>query len=195
MQAVTADPYPPDEAASLLARIAGHDAVAFRRLYDIHSRLLYGIALRITRNPALASDAVHDALLQVWRNAARFDPARGHALAWLVTLVRYRALDLVARTRCEVQDDGSAPGSAASQLVDPAPHPLERLHATAEGQQLRRCLDAEDPDRRNLVILAFVEGLTHPEVAARVRQPLGTVKSAIRRTLLRLRDCLGEARA
>ena len=177
-----------DEDAPLLQACARQDAAAFRRLYDRHRGLLYGVALRITRNEALASDAVHDALLQVWRNAARFDPARGSGRTWLVAMVRYRALDLVARTRREVQDDGTAPDAP-----DPAPLPLERLQATADGARLHRCLDNEEPDRRHMVILAFIEGLTHAEVATRLRQPLGTVKSAIRRALLRLRACLGEA--
>ena len=190
MPSLTADPVPPDEDAVLLLACAGHDAAAFRRLYERQGGLLYGVAVRITRNDALASDAVHDALLQVWRNAARFDPARGSARTWLMSLVRYRALDLVARTRREVQDDGFAP-----VLADPAPLPLDRLQATADGLRLQRCLDAEEPAQRHMVVLAFVEGLTHVEVAARVRQPLGTVKSAIRRALLRLRDCMGEIEA
>lgn len=178
---------PPDEDTVLLLACARQDHTAFRRLYERQGGLMYGLARRITRNDALAADAVHDALLQVWRRAARFDPARGAAKTWLLALVRYRALDIVARTRREQQDDGTTP-----EPTDPAPLALDRLQATAEGQRLHRCLDAEDPARRNLVLLAFVEGLTHPEVAARVSQPLGTVKSAIRRALLRLRDCLGK---
>ena len=79
----------------LLAQCAQYDGVAFRRLYDQQSSLLYGVALRITRDASLASDAVHDAMLQVWRNSARFDPARGNGRAWLVSLVRYRALDAI----------------------------------------------------------------------------------------------------
>lgn len=153
------------------------------------SPLLYGIALRITRRPSLASDAVHDALLQVWRNAARFDPARGNARAWLVSLVRYRALDAVARTRREV------PQTEAGDLepIDPDPDPLARLMTTRAGQALQKCLAEVGADRRQLVVLAFIDGLSHSEVAARVGQPLGTVKSSIRRALSVLRTCLGGA--
>ena len=86
----------------LLGLCAQADGDAFRRLYDLEAPTLYAVALRITRQPALAGDAVHDAMLQVWRNAVRFDPARGNARAWLVSLVRYRALDAVARTRREI---------------------------------------------------------------------------------------------
>ena len=169
----------------LLAQCALADKAAFRRLYDENGSFLYAVALRITRDGALASDAVHDAMLQVWRNAARFDPTRGQGRAWLVSLVRYRALDAISRTRREVM------GAEMAEPVDPDPLPLERLLTTQDGQALHRCLEQVEPSRRNLVVLAFVEGLTHSEVAQRMRQPLGTVKSSIRRSLLALRDCLG----
>ncbi len=176
---------PSDEVAMLLARCAQADGIAFRRLYELQSPMLYSVALRITRQPALAADAVHDALLQVWRNAARFDPARGNARAWLLSLVRYRALDSVARIGREVL------GAELPEVADTEPDPLDRLLATREGKALHNCLQEVEPDRRNLVVLAFVEGLTHTEVAARVGQPLGSVKSSIRRALLTLRACLG----
>jgi len=175
----------------LLGLCAQQDGAAFRQLYELESPVLYGVALRITRRPALASDAVHDALLQVWRNAARFDPARGNARAWLVSLVRYRALDLVARTRREV----SAADADLPEEVDPEPDPLSRLAQTRAGQALRKCLDEVGADRRQFVILAFLEGLSHSEVAAKVGQPLGTVKSGIRRALIALRACLEGAPA
>lgn len=184
-QAPMRDPVSNDEVAMLLARCAQADPAAFRSLYDLQSPSLYAVALRITRDPALASDAVHDAMLQVWRNAARFDPARGMARAWLASLVRYRALDSVGRTRREVL------GAEVPEQADPEPLALEKLQTTREGQALHRCLEAVEPVRRNLVVLAFVEGLTHAEVASRLRQPLGTVKSSIRRALIALRACLG----
>ncbi len=174
-----------DEVAMLLARCAQADGVAFRRLYELQSATLYGVALRITRQPALAADAVHDAMLQVWRNAARFDPARGNARAWLLSLVRYRALDSVARVGREVL------GIELPEVADTDPDPLDRLLATREGTALHHCLQQIEPERRNLVVLAFVEGLSHTEVAAHVRQPLGSVKSSIRRALIALRACLG----
>ena len=171
----------------LLARCGEGDELAFRRLYDSQSGLLYAVALRITQDAALASDAVHDAMLQVWRNAARFDPARGNPRAWLASLVRYRALDSIARTKREVV------GAEVPEVADPDPLPLERLQTHDEGAALHRCLDMVEPERRGLVIMAFVEGLSHSEVAQRVRQPLGTVKSMIRRTLIGLRECLAGA--
>ena len=176
---------PLEEVAQLLVSCASGDAAAFRRLYEMQSASLYGMALRITRQPALAADAVHDALLQVWRNAERFDPTRGSARAWLVTLVRYRAMDAVRKTRREV------PALEQNERADTDPDPLDRLLATQGGQALHRCLQDIPPDRRSLVVMAFVDGLTHAEIATRLRQPLGTIKSTIRRALLTLRTCLG----
>ncbi len=168
----------------LLLRCARADGAAFRRLYETQGPHLYAVALRITRQPALASDAVHDALLQVWRNAARFDPARGNARAWLLSLVRYRALDLVARVGRVL------PAADAPDPADPDPNPLDRMLGTEAGSALHRCLQDIEPSRRRMVVMAFLDGLTHPEVAARVAQPLGTVKSGIRRALATLRACL-----
>jgi len=168
----------------LLARCA-----TFRRLYDEQSPFLYGVALRITRQPALASDAVHDALLQVWRNAARYDQSRGNARAWLLSLVRYRALDAVGRIRREVL------GAEVPEQADTDPSALDRIVVSEAGTALHGCMQEVDPERRRLVMLAFLDGLTHAEVAARVGQPLGTVKSSIRRALQALRSCLDRATA
>lgn len=175
---------PPDEVAVLLAHCATQDGAAFRRLYEQHGATLYGVALRITRQPALASDAVHDALLQVWRNAARYDPSRGSGKAWLLSLVRYRAMDAARRSGREITTD------TMPEREDTDPDPLDRLLSTQEGHGLHRCLQEVPAERRRLIVLAFVEGLTHAEVSARVGQPLGTVKSSIRRALSALRLCL-----
>ncbi|HYZ61101.1 MAG TPA: sigma-70 family RNA polymerase sigma factor [Acetobacteraceae bacterium] len=185
MLPATSDQAESDELATLLGLAARGDGEAFRRLYDRESPRLYAVALRITRQPALAADAVHDAMLQVWRNAARFDPARDNARAWLLSLVRYRALEVAARTRRE--------GTGAEP--DPDPEPLARLLETQAGQALHRCLQQAPEEGRQWLVLAFLDGLTHREVAARVGQPLGTVKSGIRRGLLALRTCLDGASA
>ncbi len=180
---------PRDEAANhltiaLLGRIGQGDRVAFRQLYDRQSSRLYAVAMRITRQPALASDAVHDAFLQVWRNAARFDAAKGNPEAWLVSLVRYRALDIARRRGREVSDEGMP------EQVDPEPDALSQLSQGREARALHGCLAGLTEERRRLVVLAFVDGLSHSEVAERVRMPLGTVKSWIRRSLQALRTCL-----
>ena len=111
----------------------------------------------------MASDAVHDALLQVWRNSARFDPERGNADAWLISLVRYRALDIARKQIRET------PGVDIPDQPDTDPDALSRLVTGTESQALRHCLEQVEAPRRSLVMLAFIEGLTQNEVSARVR--------------------------
>lgn len=168
----------------LLQRCGKGDRAAFRRLYDIEAPRLYGVALGITRNSALAEDAVHDALLQVWKNGARFDPDRGSAAGWLIGLVRYRAIDIVRRRKFEASE------AEAPEQLDTAPDALDRMVATAEGRALRNCLEALDERKRRAIVLAFVEGLSHAELAERLETPVGTVKSWIRRGLIALKACL-----
>jgi RNA polymerase sigma-70 factor (ECF subfamily) len=173
-----------ESAAALLIRCASGDQDAFRSLYDLESARLYGLALRLTRQPQLAADAVHDAFMQVWQRAARFDPSRGAAEAWLSTLLRYRAIDIMrSRVREQYGDD-------LPETVDTAPDPLAMLAATDEGAALRHCLDALEPAPRQVVTLSFLHGLSHADLAKRLEAPLGTVKSWVRRALQSLRQCL-----
>ncbi len=173
-----------DEAATLLARCARSDAQAFRQLYVLEADVLYGAALRITRQAAMADDVLHDAMLQVWRNASRFNPARGSGRSWMLALVRYRAIDAVTRARRETLTPDPP------DMPDPQLDPYERLAETSDERLLKHCLGAINERPRRLVMMAFLEGLTHAEVAARVGEPLGTVKSVIRRALLALRACM-----
>jgi RNA polymerase sigma-70 factor (ECF subfamily) len=173
-----------DATALLLRRCAVGDFAGFRVLYDRWGGRLNGIALRITRQPSLAADATHDAFVQVWQRAHQFDPERGSAEAFLVSLVRYRALDIVRRQGRDM------PGYEPPEQEDESPDALSRLISTSEGAALHRCLNELEPGRRKLLIMAFVEGLSHGDLAARLTMPLGTVKSWIRRSLLSLRSCL-----
>jgi RNA polymerase sigma-70 factor (ECF subfamily) len=173
-----------DEVAALLKRTAEGDRAAFRRLYDRQSGRLYAIALRITRQSVLAADAMHEAFVSVWQYADRFDPGRGAGEAWLTSIVRYRALDLVRRGLREMT------GIDVPEQEDNDPDPLARLLGSAEGAALHRCLEELDAERRALIMHAFMDGLTHSELAERFAMPLGTVKSSIRRGLAGLRQCL-----
>lgn len=170
----------------LIRRCRDGDAAAFRGLYDAESPRLYGLALRITGQAALAADAVHDAFLQVWQKAARFDPARGSAGAWLTSLVRYRAIDLVRSHGRE------ATGQDIPDRADPSPGALDALLASAAGAALHHCLALLDDKPRQAIMLAFVEGLTHADLSTQLGVPLGTVKSWIRRGLLALKSCLDQ---
>ena len=173
-----------DDTPALLHRCAGGDRMAFRLLYERWGNGLYGIALRIPRQAALAADATQDAFMQIWQQAHRFDPERGGPEAWLIGIVRYRALDIVRRRSREVS------GYEPSEIEDESPGALARLVSTVEGAALHRCLGELEAGRRRLVMMAFVDGLSHSELAQRMSVPLGTVKSWIRRSLIALRGCL-----
>lgn len=182
-QSDPADPADPPIAALLLG-CARKDEAAFRALYRREAARLHGIALRITRERVLAADAVHDVFVSIWQHASAFDPARGAAEAWLTSIARYRALDIVRRRAREVT------GAEPPEVADPEPDALTRLAGTAEVAALRRCLDLLDTEKRRLVTMAFLDGLSHSELATRLGMALGTVKSSIRRGLAGLRRCL-----
>jgi RNA polymerase sigma-70 factor (ECF subfamily) len=173
-----------DELAPLVARCAAGDQTALRRIYDSQAPRLKGLALRITNSHALAEDVLHDVFLQIWQDSGRFDPARGSARAWLTTLVRFRALEALRRGARE------STGHVLPDLPDHQPDAHARLLATIQGQALNACLATLEPGARQAITLAFVEGCSHGEVAARLGLPLGTVKSTIRRGLARLKRCL-----
>ncbi|WP_240790040.1 sigma-70 family RNA polymerase sigma factor [Roseomonas sp. HF4] len=169
----------------LLAAIAAGDRAALRAVYERQSVRLFGVANAILRDRDAAADAIQDAFLKVARRAGQFDPARGNAEAWLGGIVRHAALDIIRARGREVPTDDPAFGD---QPV--APEAEERLAATEEGRRLQECLSALEPRNRDGIVLAFVHGLSHPQIADRLGLPLGTVKSWIRRGLLALRECL-----
>lgn len=173
--------------ADLLVACGRGDRVAFRHLYDLQSPRLYAIALRLTRQAALASDAVQEAFINVWRNAHRFDPQRGPAEAWLLGLVRFRAIDLLRRTAREVS------GEELPEPIDETPDVLARLGAEQDATRLRACLEALPEDRRRLIVMSFMDGLSHTDLAVRTGAPLGSIKAWIRRGLTSLRGCLDGA--
>lgn len=175
---------PPGPLAALLQRCAAGDEAAFRRVYDLQAPRLFGLALRLMRDRALAADVVHDAFCQVWQRAGSFDPRRGAAEAWLTGLVRFRAIDLLRKRARE------RTGVALREEADEAAGPLERLLATTAGQALHRCLARLEADQRQVIALAFMQGLSHTSLAERLGIPLGTVKSRIRRALAALKVCL-----
>ncbi|MBR0646224.1 sigma-70 family RNA polymerase sigma factor [Plastoroseomonas hellenica] len=170
---------------ALIEAIAAGDRLALRAVYMRESTRLFGIATAILRDRDAAADALHDAFLRLAARARQFDPARGAAEAWLGGIVRHAALDLARRRGREMPSDDPTLGDAA---VEPAM--LETLDAEAQGRRLRACLETLEPRSREGILLAFVHGLSHAEVAARLAEPLGTIKSWIRRGLLRLRSCL-----
>lgn len=189
-----------------LARIVRQDEAALDALYRACVGRVYGLALRIVRNPAIAEEVTEDTFWQVWRQAPRFDPLRGTSLAWLLTIARSRALDALRARRRVLANTVSADalGEAMDTLAEAADggtagasngDPHELLEAVQTNQQLHRALAQLDAVPRQLVALAFFKGLTHEEIASQIGLPLGTVKSHLRRAMLAMRKCLGPQKA
>lgn len=169
-----------------LQACARGDRAALRAIYDAEAPRMLGVAQRLLRRPALAEEAVQDAFVQVWRRAASFDPARGGARTWLYAVLRHRALNILrGEVRTDLVDDFEPMGLASEE--ENAEHLVARL---SEAGALRRCLEGLEPSRRQAIVLAYVHGLSHGELAGRLGVPLGTVKSWIRRSLIALRECL-----
>ena len=179
-----------------LARIVRQDEKALADLYQSTIGRVYGLAMRIVRDAPTAEEVAEDTFWQVWRQAPRFDPTRGCALAWLLTITRSRALDAVrARQRSQAH---TVSFDAIEALVDAetdvhdrtADDPRELLSAVQSGHLLQSALMRLGPVPRQLVSLAFFGGMTHEEIAGQTGMPLGTVKSHIRRALTTLRTWL-----
>jgi RNA polymerase sigma factor (sigma-70 family) len=169
-----------------IARVVDRDEAALGALYDALIGRVYGLALRIAGQAQVAEEVAEDTFWQVWRQAPRFDPARGTALAWIMTIARSRALDARrAMDPAECTDDPESLMATGTEgdLSDWAA-------AEQAGSRLHAALAGLDAVPRQLVALAFFRGLSHDEIALQTDLPLGTVKSQIRRALLRLRQIL-----
>ena len=173
------------EAAALLARIAGGERAALQALYQAQSVRLFGVAMAILRDRDAAADALHDGFVKIARNAAQFDPARGVAEAWLGAVIRHAALDIARRRGREIPTDDATLGDTPVEAAQ-----LDMLATGEQETRLRDCLAQLPEKNRQGIVLAFVHGLSHPQVAAKLDLPLGTVKAWIRRGLLALRECL-----
>jgi RNA polymerase sigma-70 factor (ECF subfamily) len=171
------------QVAAALVRCAAGDRSALRVIYEIEAARMVAVARRILHRVDLAEEAVHDAFLRVWRAANSFDPARGSARGWIYAIVRNRALT-IRRDESRVESDGDAPDVPA----DDGHNAVELL---PDGNALRRCLEKLEPKRRSAVVLAYVHGLSHGELAGRLGVPLGTAKSWVKRSLASLQECMG----
>jgi RNA polymerase sigma-70 factor (ECF subfamily) len=189
------------DVAALLARTALGDRAAFARLYERTSGHLFAVVLRIQRDRALAEDLLQEVYVNVWKAAGGFDAARSQPLTWLTSIARNRAIDSLRRTNTQPmllsvtrddsdEDDGP---DAVERHADAGPGPLDLLDAACDARELHRCIDGLAPSQRQSVALAFYDGLSHAEVAAHLKEPLGTVKSWLRRALMTLKSCLDAA--
>jgi RNA polymerase sigma factor (sigma-70 family) len=190
------------ELSLLLARSGLGDRVAFQQLYQRTSGHLFGVVLRIQRDRAVAEDLLQEIYVSVWKSASSFDAARSQPLTWLTHIARNRAIDSLRRAQTRPQteslsrdDDDDARETALESMPDAAPGPLQLLNLAADRRELGRCIEQLSPQQRQSVALAFFDGLSHAEVADHLREPLGTVKSWVRRALATLKSCLERAAA
>jgi RNA polymerase sigma-70 factor (ECF subfamily) len=171
-----------------LARMARGEGDAVAELYDRHARPIYSLALRILGDATEAEDIVQEVFSQAWKQAARYNASRGAVGAWLLTLARSRAIDRLRAKRARPGDVSDE--RVAGQLVDAGP-PVDLLVLSSEQvARVRAALDELPLLQRAAIELAYYEGLTHAEIADRLEQPLGTVKTRIRLAMLKLRDVL-----
>lgn len=164
---------------------------SFQKLYQLTSPQLFAILVRILKRRDWAEEALQDAFLSVWRNAASYTAQKGAPLAWLVSICRYRALDMLRREHREVHldpPDGGNDKDALEGFADESE--TGELISHAEARALKRCLDALNEGQRNSLRLAYFDGCSHEEIADVLRAPLGTVKSWVRRGLQGLKHCL-----
>jgi RNA polymerase sigma factor (sigma-70 family) len=175
-----------DEVSAIIQRCAGGDKSALKRLFDTEAPRMIGVAERILRRRALAEEATQDAFVILWKRAGSFDATLGSGRTWLYTILRNRSLNILrdeSRTDLRGEDNHS---EQASEEDDPETVVVK----LGEASRLRACLDKLEPERRQAILLAYVRGLSHGELAGRLGIPLGTIKSWIRRSMVTLKECL-----
>jgi RNA polymerase sigma-70 factor (ECF subfamily) len=177
-----------DEA--LVRRVLDRDADAFARLYDRHADLVYSVALRVLADPALAEDTAQDVFLRLWRTPQAYDPARGRFVSWLVSVARNRAVDEVRmrgrRRLREVGENANPEDPPDGRAEDPQ----LAVQVQADRLAVRRALLTLPEEQRTALELAYFSGLTQQEIAERLQQPLGTIKTRTRLALKKLRQAL-----
>jgi len=172
--------------AHLLSRSALGDRPAFAELYAATRAKLFGVSLRIVRERSLAEEVLQDSFVNIWNHAADYAQAKSAPFTWMTAIVRNRSLDVLRRPREEADVDEVL----TSTLVDESASPQREAEDRGEAHSVRHCLEELEPEQRQSIALAFYHGLSHSELADHLRRPLGTVKTHIRRGLLKLRECL-----
>ena len=177
--------------AELLAQSALKNQSAFNTLYQLTASKLYGVALRILRRQDWAEEVLQECYVNIWNHAGDYALAKSAPLTWMTSIVRNRCLDWLRRPHTETT--GEEYEIAVDAWQDDSPGPLDQLTAASDAQALARCLQQLEAKQRQSIMLAFFNGLSHSELAGHLKQPLGTVKTWVRRGLERLKSCLGEA--
>lgn len=178
-----------EDRALLLQRCGNGDSAALRTLYDQVAPQLFAVILRILPRRDLAEEALQEAFLSIWRHAARYRPERGSPMAWLASIARNRALDL--RRSLKSQPLSSEPVAAFEETIAAeGNNPEQETGLAVEAQRLENCMQQLTAEQNRVIRLAFINGLSYPEIAHHIQSPLGTVKSWIRRGLQALKSCL-----
>jgi RNA polymerase sigma-70 factor (ECF subfamily) len=177
----------PDLAAQL-SLVARGDAAAFDALFEQVGPSVFGTVRRVIRDPAQSEEVTQDVLLEVWRTAFKFDPARGSAMAWVMTLAHRRAVDRVRSVQKQTERELR---TATAEI--PYDDVIEAVESSLDRERVRRCLNSLTELQRESVTLAYYNGYTYGQVASLLGVPAGTVKTRMRDALIRLRDCLGVA--
>jgi RNA polymerase sigma-70 factor (ECF subfamily) len=180
---------PGQDLGELLTLVGRGDQVAFETVYDRVAPAVFGLVRRVLRDTAQSEEVAQEALLEVWRTADRFDPARGAGLAWVMTIAHRRAVDRVRSERAAAEREARA----AAAPLPAADEVAEAVESSLEAERVRHCLDGLSGAQRESIVLAYYSGLSYPQVSAALGVALGTVKTRIRDGLRRLRDCLGVA--
>jgi RNA polymerase sigma factor (sigma-70 family) len=175
-----------DEVGAIIQRCAGGDKSALKRLFDFESPRMIGVAERILRRRALAEEATQDAFVILWKRASSFDATLGSGRTWLYTILRNRSLNIL---RDESRTDLSGEDTYADEASE-EDDPETIVVKLGEASRLRACLERLEPERRQAILLAYVRGLSHGELAGKLGIPLGTIKSWIRRSMVTLKECL-----
>ncbi|AEF39502.1 sigma-70 family RNA polymerase sigma factor [Hoyosella subflava] len=181
-------PEPPEV---LLSRASLGDEEAFAQFYDHVTPSVFGLVRRIVRDHAQSEEVTQDVLVELWRTAPRFDPERGSAMTWAMTLAHRRAVDRVRSAQASTDRERKAAYTSEQRSFDEV---SEKVDAKMERRQVQRCLGSLTELQRESVMLAFYQGYTYPEVATLLKVPLGTIKTRMRDGLIRLRDCMGVSR-
>jgi RNA polymerase sigma-70 factor, ECF subfamily len=174
----------------LLRLVARGDSAAFEQVYDLVAGPVFGLVSRVVRDPAQSEEVSQEVLVELWRTAARFDPDRGGAMAWVMTLAHRRAVDRVRSAQAASDREDRVARRENAVAFDVV---AEDVESRMEGERVRRCLDTLTELQRESVTLAYYGGHSYREVAELLKVPLGTVKTRMRDGLVRLRDCLGVA--
>ena len=177
--------------AALLARVTLFDQQAFAELYRLTSSHLYAVALRILRESGAAEEVLQESYVNIWHHAGSYVAAKSQPLTWLTSIVRNRCLDQMRRREVDtVTIDDEEQGM---MLADDRPTPMDLLLSSADALAVKGCVELLEAGQKQAIALAFYQGLSHSELARHLRQPLGTVKSWVRRGLERLKACLDGA--